>query len=104
MTTADYDPICVAMDSADSIPDDIDELRAALKAERAARREAEARAIGAEAIVAHLKFRIATLEHHRYAPSSERGRKLLDAAARRGRDQRVRGGDRQRRRCGRGGQ
>jgi transposase len=68
------------MDSADSIPDDIDELRAALKAERAARREAEARAIGAEAMIAHLKFRIAMLEHHRYAPSSERGRKLLDQA------------------------
>jgi transposase len=68
------------MDTVDSIPDDIDALRSALKAERAARREAEARAIGAEAIVAHLKFRIATLEHHRYAPSSERGRKLLDQA------------------------
>ena len=26
----------------------------------------------------HLKFRIAKLEHHRYAPSSEHGRKLLD--------------------------
>jgi transposase len=68
------------MDMADSIPDDIDGLRAALKAERAARREAEARAIGAEAMVTHLKFRIAKLEHHRYAPSSERGRKLLDQA------------------------
>jgi len=31
-------------------------------------------------MVAHLRFRIATLEHHRYAPSSERGRKLLDQA------------------------
>lgn len=68
------------MDAADSIPDDIDALRAALNAERAARREAEARAVGAEAMVAHLKFRIAKLEHHRYAPSSERGRKLLDQA------------------------
>ena len=44
------------------------------------RREAEARAVGAEAMVTHLKFVIAKLEHHRYAPSSERGRKLLDQA------------------------
>jgi transposase len=68
------------MDTADSIPDDIDALRAELAAERVARREAEARAIGAEAMVTHLKFVIAKLEHHRYAPSSERGRKLLDQA------------------------
>jgi transposase len=68
------------MDPADSIPDDIDALRAELAVERTARREAEARAIGAEAMVTHLKFMIAKLEHHRYAPSSERGRKLLDQA------------------------
>ena len=68
------------MDPADSIPDDIDALRAELAVERAARREAEARAVGAEAMVTHLKFVIAKLEHHRYAPSSERGRKLLDQA------------------------
>ena len=66
------------MAPADSIPDDIDALRAELVVERTARREAEARAIGAEAMVTHLKFMIAKLEHHRYAPSSERGRKLLD--------------------------
>jgi transposase len=69
-----------AMDPADSTPDDIDALRAEFAAERAARREAGARAIGAEAVIAHLKFVIAKLEHHRYAPSSERGRKLLDQA------------------------
>lgn len=68
------------MDPADSIPDDIDALRAELAAERAARGEAEARAIGAEAMVTHLKLVIAKLEHNRYAPSSERGRKLLDQA------------------------
>jgi transposase len=68
------------MDPADSIPDDIDALRAELVEERAARREAEARAVGAEAMVTHLKSVIAKLEHHRYAPSSERGRKLLDQA------------------------
>jgi hypothetical protein len=49
------------MDPADSIPDDIDALRAELAIERAARREAEARAIGAEAMVTHLKFVIAKL-------------------------------------------
>ena len=66
------------MDIADSVPDDIDALRAELAAERAARREAEARATGAEAMVTHLKLVIAKLEHHRYGASSERGRKLLD--------------------------
>jgi transposase len=40
------------MDPAASIPDNIDALRAELAAERAARREAEARASGAEAMVA----------------------------------------------------
>ena len=68
------------MDTADSIPDDINALRAELAAERAARREAEARASGAEAMVAHLKLVIAKLEHHRYGASSERGRKLLEQA------------------------
>jgi transposase len=42
----------------DSIPDDIDALRAELVVERTARRGAEARAIGAEAMVTHLKFMI----------------------------------------------
>ena len=68
------------MNTADSVPDDIDALHAELTAERAARREAEARAIGAEAMVTHLKLVIAKLEHHRYGASSERGRKLLDQA------------------------
>jgi transposase len=68
------------MDTADSIPDDIDALRAELVAERAARREAESRATGAEAMVTHLKLMIAKLEHHRYGASSERGRKLLEQA------------------------
>jgi transposase len=59
-------------------PDDIDALRAALAAEQLARREAEARASGAEAMVAHLKLLIAKLKHDKYGASSERGRKLLD--------------------------
>src|ERR1700747_3453243 len=61
-----------------SIPDDIDALRGAPAAERQARHEAEARASGAEAMVAHLKLMIAKLRHDQYGASSERGRKLLD--------------------------
>lgn len=61
-----------------SVPDDLAALRAALVAEQAARREAEARASGAEAMVAHLKLLIAKLRHERFGASSERGRKLLD--------------------------
>ena len=60
------------------VPDDIEALRAALAAEQLARREAEARASGAEAMVAHLKLLIAQLKHDRFGASSERGRKLLD--------------------------
>jgi len=60
------------------LPADIDALRAALTAEQLARREAEARASGAEAMVAHLKLLIAKLRHDRFGASSERGRKLLD--------------------------
>ena len=61
--------------------DEIDALRAALAAEQEARREAEARAIAAEAYVAHLKLEIAKYRHDRFAPSSERGGKLLDQMA-----------------------
>ncbi len=61
----------------DPVPDDIPLLRAALAAEQLARREAEARASGAEAMVAHLKLLIAKLKHDRFGASSERGRKLL---------------------------
>ncbi|WP_426960012.1 IS66 family transposase [Muricoccus radiodurans] len=58
--------------------DDIEALRAALAAEREARIAAEARATGAEAMIAHLKLVIAKLRHDRFGASSERGRKLLD--------------------------
>jgi transposase len=60
------------------VPDDIDALKAALVAERAARREAEARASGAEAMVAHLKLLIAKMKRDRFGQSAERGRQLLD--------------------------
>jgi transposase len=62
----------------DPPPDEVEALRAALAAEQAARREAEARASGAEAMVAHLKLMIAKLRHDRFGASSERSRKLLD--------------------------
>src|SRR3984957_8313897 len=64
--------------SGQPIPSDIESLRAALAVEQQARGEAEARASGAEAMVAHLKLVIARLKHDRFGASSERGRKLLD--------------------------
>lgn len=78
MATGDYDCIARAMGAPDTTPNGIDALRAELTAERAARQEAEARAAGAEAMVAHLKLLVAKLGHDRYGASSERGRKLLD--------------------------
>ena len=62
----------------DILPDGVDVLKAALAAERQARQEAEARATGAEAMVAHLKLVIAKLRRERFGPSAERGAKLLD--------------------------
>ena len=72
------DSIARVTSTPDPVPDDIPLLRAALVAEQLARREAEARASGAEAMVAHLKLLIAKLKHDRFGASSERGRKLLD--------------------------
>jgi transposase len=60
------------------IPFNIEALQAAFAAEQRARREAEARASGAAAIVAHLKLLIAKMKHDRFGASAERGRKLLD--------------------------
>ena len=65
-------------DAADTLPDDIDALKAALLAERAARCEWQTRAAGAEAMVAHLKLMIALHKRDRFDASAERGRKLLD--------------------------
>jgi transposase len=58
--------------------DTIAALTAALAAERAARQQAEARAAGAEALVAYYKLQIAKLRREQYGQSSEHGRKLLD--------------------------
>ncbi len=60
------------------LPDDVEQLKAALLAERAARREVEARVVDAQAMIAHLKLRIAMFEQDRFGASSERGRKILD--------------------------
>jgi transposase len=62
----------------DIFPDGLAALKAALVAERQARQEAEARATGAEAMVAHLKLVIAKLRRERFGPSAERGANLLD--------------------------
>lgn len=62
----------------ETLPDDIAALQTALLAERAARQQAEARASGAEAMVAHLKLLIAKMKRERFGQSAERGRKLLD--------------------------
>jgi transposase len=78
MTTTLCDAMLGVNTTADTIPDDIGALKAALLAERAARREFEARASGAEAMVAHLKLLIAKMKRDRFGASSERGRKLLD--------------------------
>jgi hypothetical protein len=51
-----------------STANDIAALRVALAAERLARQEAEARATGAEVVVAHLKLLIAKLKHDKFAP------------------------------------
>ena len=59
-------------------PDDIETLKAALAAERAARQQAEARAAGAEAMIKHLKLTIAKLRREQFGQSSERNRKLID--------------------------
>jgi transposase len=61
---------------ADSFPDDITALREALAAERLARQVAEARASGAEAMIAHLKLLIAKLKRERFGRSAERARQL----------------------------
>jgi len=66
------------MPTPDSTADDIAALRAALATAELARQEAEARATGAEAMVAHLKLLIAKLKHDRFGASSERSRKLID--------------------------
>ena len=65
------------MTTPQALPEEIDALKAALVTERTARQQAEARASGAEAMVAHLKLLIAKMRRERFGPSAERSR-LLD--------------------------
>src|SRR5579859_3851 len=62
----------------DDLPDDIEALKAALVAERRARREAEAQAGASQALIAHLKLLIAKLRRDQFGQSAERRRKVLD--------------------------
>ena len=66
------------MTTPQAFPEEIDALKAALVTERTARQQAEARASGAEAMVAHLKLLIAKMRRDRFGPSSEHARRLLD--------------------------
>ena len=66
------------MTTPQALPEEIDALKAALVTERTARQQAEARASGAEALVAHLKLLIAKMRRDRFGPSSEHARRLLD--------------------------
>jgi transposase len=60
----------------DTVPDDIEALKAALSAERAARQLAEARVSSAEVMIAHLKLTIARYKRDKFGQSSERARQL----------------------------
>ncbi len=60
----------------DLLSDDIETLRSALAAAHAARLEAEARATGAEAMVAHLKLMIEKFKRDRFGQTAERARQL----------------------------
>ncbi|GAV32598.1 transposase IS66 family protein [Roseomonas sp. TAS13] len=66
------------MPAPDNSANNIAALRDAHAAAELVRQEAEARAIGAEAMVAHLKLLIAKIKHDRFGASSERSRKLID--------------------------
>jgi transposase len=57
----------------DSLPNDIESLKAMLLAERAARTAAEAQAHHRALLIEQLKFTIAKLRHERFGQSSERG-------------------------------
>jgi hypothetical protein len=62
----------------ESLPDDIEELKAALIAARAEVASARAPRSDDHALIAHLKLQIETLNRDRYGPRSERTARLLD--------------------------
>jgi len=71
-----YDSIRGVTTLPDTVPDDIESLKAALSAERAARQLAEVRVSSAEAMIAHLKLMIAKYKRDKFGQSSERARHL----------------------------
>jgi hypothetical protein len=65
-------------DGLESLPDDIDALKAALIVARAEAATARARQSDDQALIAHLKLQIEKLNRDRYGPRSERTARLLD--------------------------
>jgi len=65
------------MGADDSLPDDLNTLKAMLRAERAARLAAEAEAQARTLLIEKLKLTIKKLRHEQFGQSSERGA-LLD--------------------------
>jgi transposase len=59
-----------------SLPDDVEALKAALRAALVREHELEVRASGAEAMVAHLKLMIAKLKRDKFGQSAERAKQL----------------------------
>src|SRR3954462_13089311 len=62
----------------ESLPDDIEELKAALMVARAEVASARAQRSDDQALIAHLKLQIEKLNRDRYGPRSERTARLLD--------------------------
>src|SRR5882672_294295 len=60
------------------LPTDLAAAHALILRQRDELAAAEARAAGAEAMIAHMKLVIAKLRREQYGQSSERGRKVLD--------------------------
>lgn len=62
----------------ETLPDDIEELKATLVAARAEVASARAQRSDDQALIAHLKLQIEKLNPDRYGPRSERTARLLD--------------------------
>src|SRR5260221_607379 len=72
------DSIMAMGDGLESLPDDIEMLKAALIVARAEVAAARARQSDDQALIAHLKLQIEKLNRDRYGPRSERTARLLD--------------------------
>ena len=72
------DSIRVMGDGLESLPDDIETLKAALIVARAEAAAARALQSDNQALIAHLKLQIEKLNRDRYGPRSERTARLLD--------------------------